>query len=1254
MAELITRMVRKSRTLLQLRLLYWKLRFRVLSFAEFEVNRLEPPLAYADEAFELVYAFSVFTHLPEKLQHDWMDELTRVLKPGGYLVLSTMPERLLPSDDEEARKRFRDGQLIVVNAAAAGGNACTAFHPYNYMRGTLARAFEILEFIPDGVGQDFWLLRKAFGSPESALIQGLRLFDAEYYLDLNPDVARAGVNPLEHFLGCGGSEGRRPHPLFDPAYYLSRNPEVAVQGLNPLIHFASVGMREGRLPCPWFDDELELPLPESAWQPGESRVERVIRTFVSERETLLATSEARMLAREIRARASAQPALSSPEALATAAPVASVIVPVFNQLKFTLWCLHAVLSGTSRSTFEIVVVDDASEDATAEILKELPEIRYVRGPANRGFVHSCNLGAQHARGQYLVFLNNDTLPLQGWLDALVDTFRDRPDAGIVGSKLIYPDGRLQEAGGIVWQNGAVWNYGRGDDRRRPEFNYLRSVDFCSGAALAVPASVFRDASGFDDAFAPAYGEDVDLALRLRERGLAVLYQPLSEVVHLEGVTAGTSTRKGVKAHQVQNLQRLFERWRLPLRAHRPEGREPHLERDRDAERRVLFMDSFTPRPDQDAGSLDAFHWMQSLGALGFQVTFIPCFDLRHAGKYTSDLQRQGTECLYGGYVESVEEFLAAHGGEFDLCIFYRFQVAEALLPAVKRFAPQAKRLLALCDLSHVRTHRQATLSGSEMGIRASYETKFRELLACAQSDALWTPSQWEKEHLIRELPQAEVFVWPLAQELRAPTKAHGERTGIGFIGGYRHAPNVDAVLFFVSEVLPHVLREEPEITFSVAGSHMPPEIAGIEHPAVRILGHAADLQAFFEQIRVFVAPIRFGSGVKGKVVASLSAGVPVVGTSLALEGMGLEPEEGALVADHPQEFAREVVRIYRSQELWNRLSRSGVQRAERDYSLAAGTRNVARAAVGLGLGTGRAQKLLGASTEGAWSPVAGMQIHVCRSQAEYLSIREGDTYRRRIELEEKLLRDADNGLVVYRAYSLPGRRSVLYRARVSVNPAGKRWAGWREELLCPITGLNNRQRAIATFAERLVASREHKVDDVYLTEQVTPLFAWMSSRFQTVHIVGSEYLGLDVPSGEIRAGIQHQDIERLGFESSAFDMIVSCDVLEHVNEPERALAEFARVLRPGGHLLFTVPFLWHSEKNRRRARAAHGSIEHLVGPCYHGNPMDPGGSLAFFDYGWELLQWVRNAGFHDVSVVCYWSDTLGHLGGMLEAFHARR
>jgi len=1076
------------------------------------------------------------------------------------------------------------------------------------------------------------------------------LFDVAHYLDAHPDVERAGVNPLAHFVTSGWREGRSPHPLFDTAYYLGANPDVALEGLNPLAHFVAQGMREGRVPCPGLDLELALPLPDFAWQPGDTRIERFLRTFVYTRRSPLADSDVETWTREINALAAAQDRLPRPEASECAA---SVIIPVFNQLKFTLWCLHAILSGSYRCSFEIVVVDDGSQDRTLEVLRRLPLVRHVHSAGNGGFVRSCNRGAEVARGGHLVFLNNDTLPLQGWLDALVDTFRDRPQAGAVGGKLISPDGRLQEAGGIVWQGGAATNYGRGSDRTRPEFNYLRSVDYCSGAALAVPADLFRDAGGFDVSLSPAYGEDLDLALRLRERGHPALYQPFSEVVHLEGVTAGTSTRQGVKAAQVRNLETLSERWRLLLRSHRPEGNDTRFEKDRDAERRVLFVDAFTMTPDQDAGSLDGLHWLQSLQALGYQTTYVPYFDFRHAGRYTSDLQRLGVECVYAPHYATPEDFLVEHGAEFDLCVFYRFHVADAILPAVERFAPQAKRLLALCDLHHVRTHREATLEGSASGLRASYEDKFRELFACARCDALWTPSAFEKEVLQKELPGADVFVWPLAQELRPPRKAYAERAGIGYLGGYKHLPNVDTVLYFIDAILPRVLEEEPDMTFVVAGSAMPPEVSGIDHPAVKVLGHVEDLRTFFEELRVFVAPIRYGAGVKGKVVASLASGVPVVGTSMAVEGMGLGPEEGAIVADTPEEFARQIVRVHRSERLWSRLSRAGFERAEREYSVAAGTGHLAEAVVKLGVGTRRAYELIQGATPRAWLDLPGMEIDVCRTQAEHRALRESDAFRRRVALEEELLQSAENGQLRHRGYSLPARRPVVFRADVLTDAAGKPQARWREDLFCPITGLNNRQRAIAAFAEGLLVSRDLGIRDVYLTEQVTPLYKWMAARFRTVSVLGSEYLGREARSGEVRDGLQHQDVERLGFDGASLDLVVSGDVLEHVDDPRKALAEFARVLRPGGHLLFTVPFWWETEKNRRRARARDGSVEHLVDPCYHGDPMNPAGSLAFFDFGWELLDWVSGAGFRDVSALCYWSAALGHLGEVQVIFYAR-
>jgi hypothetical protein len=200
---------------------------------------------------------------------------------------------------------------------------------------------------------------------------------------------------------------------------------------------------------------------------------------------------------------------------------------------------------------------------------------------------------------------------------------------------------------------------------------------------------------------------------------------------------------------------------------------------------------------------------------------------------------------------------------------------------------------------------------------------------------------------------------------------------------------------------------------------------------------------------------------------------------------------------------------------------------------------------------------------------------------------------------------------------------------------------WRERLRCPVCDLNNRQRFVAHLV------RETQARDVYLYEQVTAFWHWAERNLPGA--VGSEYLGPDVPAGAIVNGVRHEDALALTFADDALDLIISNDVFEHVPDIDAALREAARVLRPGGRMVFSVPFYSDRHATTQRARLEGGEVIELAPPEYHGNPVDPEqGSLVFFDYGWDLLDHCRSAGFQDAHAVGYWSGLYGHIGGGLQ------
>ena len=371
-------------------------------------------------------------------------------------------------------------------------------------------------------------------------------------------------------------------------------------------------------------------------------------------------------------------------------PVISIIIPVYNQILHTYNCLRSLADIMDGSLpFEVIVMDDHSSDNTQEVLARVEGVRSVFNEENLGFIGSCNRGASLAKGEYLFFLNNDTVVMPNCLEELLETFKIVPKAGLVGAKLLYPNGLLQEVGGIIWQDGSAWNYGRLDHPNKPEYCYLREVDYCSGAGIMIPTNLWNQIGGFDTRYRPAYCEDSDLAFEVRKAGYKVLCQPLSKIVHFEGISSGTDLTKGVKKYQIVNQKQLIEKWAAVLQTYRQNGVDPHLEREKKVKKRLLTIDACILTPDRDAGSETAFNLIKVFQALSYKVTFA-ADNLLYVSKYTEDLQRLGVECLYCSYVTSVKEHLQQYGSQYEVIYLTRVAVAEKYIDTVREFAPQAK------------------------------------------------------------------------------------------------------------------------------------------------------------------------------------------------------------------------------------------------------------------------------------------------------------------------------------------------------------------------------------------------------------------------------------------------------------------------------------------------------------------------------------------------------------------------------------
>jgi O-antigen biosynthesis protein len=633
-------------------------------------------------------------------------------------------------------------------------------------------------------------------------------------------------------------------------------------------------------------------------------------------------------------------------------PKISIIVLCYNKLEYTIKCISSLFKNTKYENFEVVILDNASVDDTPSYLETFNErIKFVHTGKNLGFVGGNNFASKYADGEYLVFLNNDTEPREGWLEALQKTFEIFPDTGIAGAKLIYANNLLQEAGGIIFNDASGWNYGKMQDPQDPRYRFMREVDYCSGAALMIRKELFDKLGGFDTWLAPAYYEDTDLCFSVRKLGYKVRYCPHSVVIHHEGITNGTELNTGYKRYQTTNRIKFYEKWKDVLKQQMPN--DPKLlyqSSNRNKSKYILIIDDWPPLPDKASGARKMYLTLKQMISMGYKVTYCHLIgkDIgTSASKYMRALELLGVEMIWLNYetwwaqrndssvnpiLDNLIASLELEKRKPDFIYICFWWVANYFIDRIRKVIPKTPILIDTVDVHYLREEREAELLNDTKLKQLAKENKKKELKTYEKADCITTVTEKDKEILQRELKGKPIFIMSNIHDPVPTLTKFEDRKDILFVGNFNHRPNEDAVLYFIHEIFPKIKSELPDVKFYVVGNNPTEKIKNIASEDIIVTGWVPETKPYIEQCRISVVPLRYGAGVKGKVGENFECGLPMVLTTIAAEGMDIVNEEHAYISDDPSQFAKYSVELYRSKAIWDKFSNKGKELLTNKFS----------------------------------------------------------------------------------------------------------------------------------------------------------------------------------------------------------------------------------------------------------------------------------------------------------------------------------
>ena len=561
----------------------------------------------------------------------------------------------------------------------------------------------------------------------------------------------------------------------------------------------------------------------------------------------------------------------------------------------------------------------------SKIKKDFTNLVIINNHKENNFI-DYNQFFQSSKGDYVIFLSYNTKVYANWLDFLINLIENDKKIGMVGSKIIYSNGLLEEAGSIAWNNGEFSNFAELKAQNLPEFNYVKEVDYVSGSSLIIRKSAWKLLRGFDDRYESLFYKLIDFSFKLRKYGFKVMYQPKSVVKHYFKYDKNNNILLNIKNNKTLDKNLILKKWKNELE-HKDVGKNKFFQIDNGFnKKRIFVIDLSIPNFENNAGARCTFMYLKLFKEIGLQVTFL-ADNLKMTEPYTTILQQEGIEILYGKYYKNhFNDWIKDNLKYFDYVYLQRPEVALKYLDIIKENF-SGKIFYFAHDLHYIRLLREYEITKNIIKKRESEKSKTIEMDIFSKVDIIHVVGNNEQKILKKKFigkPIRNIPLYIYSNQVLYIEKDFSKRKGLIFVASFSHSPNEDAILWFIKGILPRIIKKFPDIILHIVGSPITEKISKLKTPNIEIEGSLSDyeLHSLYEKCRIAVAPLRFGSGVKGKIVEAAYYQIPMITTSIGAEGLDRNIKS-FLVEDNPDKMAKLINQLYNDFSKLKQMSDSG-------------------------------------------------------------------------------------------------------------------------------------------------------------------------------------------------------------------------------------------------------------------------------------------------------------------------------------------